>query len=69
MTNPAFQLTDKQLDRLSEFTANTGLIPLASAVGQLFLNISGINIFMLLLGVGTSFLCVFASLLLLKEGK
>lgn len=59
-------LTKSQLDRLSEFTANLGLVVFASAITPLFSGIDKANVFIILLGLVGTVSCLFISLFLLK---
>jgi len=62
-------LNKPQLDRLSEFTANLGLVFLASVVTPLFTSIDKASLFIVGLGLTLTFGCVVVSLLLLKGVK
>ena len=62
-------LTNSQLDRLSEFTANLGLVFMASIVAPLFSGVDKVDLFMLILGVVFTLLCVVISLWLVRKLK
>lgn len=60
-------LNDSQLNRLSEFTANLGLVFFATAITPLFSGIDARSLYVLLLGLILGAGCVFVSLLLLRS--
>lgn len=59
-------LSDSQLDRLSEFVANLGLVFFASAITPLFTGIDKTNFSIILLGLAMTVSCLIISLFLLK---
>jgi hypothetical protein len=59
-------LNSHQLDRLSEFVSNLGLVFLASAVTPLFTGVDKANPFIVELGLTLTSGCVAVSLFLLK---
>ena len=59
-----------QLNRLSEFTANLGLVFFASAIAPLFsLEFDPANFFVVIFGVVAAFTCLLGSLLLIRRIK
>jgi len=62
-------LNDFQLDRLSEFTANLGLVFFVSMVMPLLLPVDRIDPFMILSGLGITCLCLVFSLFLVRGVK
>jgi len=52
MEKERFQFNDSQLDRLSEFTANLGLVFFASALAPLFSKVDKIDPFVVVSGSG-----------------
>lgn len=62
-------ISDPQLDRLSEFTANLGLVFFASVISPLFSGVDKVNLVAVGLGVFLGLVSLVASLLLAKGDK
>jgi len=62
-------LNDSQLERLSEFMSNLGLVFFASATTPLFVDVDKVKPFILVLGVFLTVTCLVMSLFLLKGIK
>lgn len=60
------KLTDAQLERLSEFTANLGLVFIVSVVTPLFTDFEKTNLYNVSFGVIATFACLIISLYLEK---
>lgn len=69
MKNVKLFLNDSQLDRLSEFMANLGLVLLASVLAPLISGVDGLNPFMVTSGLVVTIFCLLLSLYLLKGAK
>ena len=63
-------LRPAQIDRLSEFTANLGLVFIASVIAPLFSpDLAPVNFIVVILGVVSTAACLVVSLFLIKGVK
>jgi len=67
MEKERFQLNDSQLERLSEFIANLGLVLLASVLAPIFSRVDRLDIPMVISGLAGAIICLVASLYLLRK--
>jgi len=69
MKTGKFLLNDSQLDRLSEFTANLGLVLLASVLAPLFSGVDKRDPFVIVSGLAGTIFCLIASIYLLRKER
>lgn len=63
------KLNNYQLDRLSEFTANLGLVFFAALVLPIFSGIDKVNYFNVVWGLALTTLCLIVSLFVLRRNR
>lgn len=61
------KLTGKQLDRLSDFSANLGLVFFAGLVLPVVVSVDKVNVFAVVLGIVLTVLSVLVSITILKK--